>query len=176
MKAINLNSKEKNLESIRKVLENYFADKEIDDKDTIVNDLIDSFENESDINNLLNNVNFINTMKCIVNKKDTTSTVTPFNKDQRIIIKPVFYKVNDLQNISIRNGVSQNIGINLAEYMVKVETFKMVIGGKEIVEYGRNDIFVIFNIDANDIDGDSGSYNITNEDGEYISSGKWVKY
>ena len=122
-----------------------------------------------------NNVNFINTIKCIVNKKSESSMIRSENNSQQIIFKPIFYKVNNLQNISIRDGVKQNIGINLSEYMTKVETFKLIISGREIIEYGRNDLFVIFNIDANDLNENSGKYNITNEEGTYISSGNWTK-
>lgn len=122
-----------------------------------------------------NNVNFINTIKCIVNKKSESSMIRSENNPQQIIFKPIFYKVNNLQNISIRDGVKQNIGINLSEYMTKVETFKLIISGREIIEYGRNDLFVIFNIDANDLNENNGKYNITNEEGTYISSGNWAK-
>lgn len=122
-----------------------------------------------------NNVNFINTIKCIVNKKSESSMIRSENNPQQIIFKPIFYKVNNLQNISIRDGVKQNIGINLSEYMTKVETFKLIISGREIIEYGRNDLFVIFNIDANDLNENNGKYNITNEEGTYISSGNWTK-
>ena len=49
----------------------------------------------------------------------------------------------------------------------------MIIGNKEFVETARNDIFVIFNINPADIDGTAGKYDITNEDGTYLSSGNW---
>ena len=119
------------------------------------------------------NVNFINTINCFINKNENSSSITGINKNQRIILKPIFYKVKDLQNITLRSTLAQNIGVNLSEYMTKVETFKMIIGSKEFTEYGRNDIFVIFNIDPTVLDGDSGKYDITNEDGTYISSGNW---
>lgn len=123
-----------------------------------------------------NKVNFINNINCIVNKHSNNSSVSNLsNINQRIIYKPVFYKVNNLQNISIRSGVINRVGINLNEYLSKVETFKLIIENKEYVEYGRNDIFVIFKINANDINSMSGSYNILNEDDEYISSGNWAK-
>lgn len=121
-------------------------------------------------------VNFINSIKCIVNKKTENNHIKSDRNPQQMIFKPIFYKVNDLQNISLREGVKQNIGINLSEYMTKVETFKIIISNKEYVEYGRNDLFVIFNIDANDLKDNSGKYDIINEDGTYISSGNWAKY
>ena len=123
-----------------------------------------------------NNINFIKTIKCIVNKKPNESSgIKKYENQQRIILKPIFYKVKDLQNISIRSTLAQNIGINLSEYMTKVETFKIIIGNNEFVETGRNDIFVIFNIDPSLLEGTNGKYDITNEDGTYLSSGNWSK-
>ncbi len=121
------------------------------------------------------NINFINKINCFINKHDNNVSVSAVNKNQKVILKPIFYKVKDLQNISIRSTLAQNIGINLSEYMTKVETFKIIIGNNEFVETGRNDIFVIFNIDPSLLEGTSGKYDITNEDGTYLSSGNWLK-
>ena len=122
------------------------------------------------------NINFINKISCFVNKNENSASINGINKNQRIILKPVFYKVKDLQNITLRSTLPQNIGVNLSEYMTKVDTFKMIIGNKEFVETARNDIFVIFNINPADIDvnGTTGKYDITNEDGTYLSSGNWT--
>ena len=119
------------------------------------------------------NINFINKISCFINKNENSANVNGINKNQRIILKPVFYKVKDLQNIILRSTLPQNIGVNLSEYMTKVDTFKMIIGNKEFVEKARNDIFVIFNINPADIEGTAGKYDITNEDGTYLSSGNW---
>ena len=80
----------------------------------------------------------------------------------------------DLQNIKLRSTLPQNIGVNLSEYMSKVETFKIIIEDNEFVETARNDIFVIFNIDPSKLNFTSGKYDIVNEDDTYISSGKWI--
>ena len=120
------------------------------------------------------NINFINKISCFVNKTEANNNISVNNKTQKIIIKPIFYKVKDLQNIILRSTLPQNIGINLSEYMSKVETFKIIIGNNEYVETGRNDIFVIFNIDPSKLNNTSGKYDITNEDGTYLSSGNWV--
>ena len=119
-------------------------------------------------------INFINTIKCIVRKEsDQQVSLGSRSIDQKVIFKPIFYKVKDLQNITLRTGVVQNIGLNLAEYMTKVDTFKIVIGTNEYIETGRNDIFVIFKVNANDITTSSGMYNVIDGEGEYISSGNW---
>ena len=119
------------------------------------------------------NINFINKINCFVNKTENGNNISNINKNQKIILKPIFYKVKDLQNITLRSTLPQNIGINLSEYMSKVESFKIIISNTEFVESGRNDIFVIFNIDPSKLDGRYGKYDITNEDGTYLSSGNW---
>jgi len=122
------------------------------------------------------NINFINNVKCIINKKTDNSNISLSNTSQKVIYKPIFYNVKDLQNIKLRRGLSQNIGVNLSNYMTKVEIFKLIIDNTEYIEVGRNDIYVIFNINASLLNEESGYYNITNQDDEYISSGNWVIY
>ena len=93
-----------------------------------------------------------------------------------MIYKPIFYKVQDLQTLRIRQGIVQKIGVNLGDYMNKISIFILNIGELTIKECARNDVFVIFEINSNNIDEDSGYYNILNEDFEYISSGNYIKY
>jgi hypothetical protein len=71
--------------------------------------------------------------------------------------------------------MKQKVGINLSEYMTKVSIFKLIIGDVEYAEYGRNDIYVIFDVDANIIEGTSGVYHIVDSSETYISSGIWNK-
>jgi hypothetical protein len=91
----------------------------------------------------------------------------------KVVFKPVFYKVQDLQNIQLYQGVTQNVGVNLSNYMTKVEAFIMIIDGQKILEYSRNDIYVIFKVQANKLTSTSGTYHICNQDEEYITSGNW---
>lgn len=134
-------------------------------------DIIDKLDNN--INK--NKINFINSIKCIVNRDERNSIAINKNTSQKIIFKPIFYKVKDLQNISINPGVVQNIGINLSEYLSKIESFKIVIENTEYIETGRNNIFVIFKVNANNIKGNSGVYNLIDNNGNFISSGNWNK-
>lgn len=121
-----------------------------------------------------NKVNFINTIKCIVNKKGNDElNVNKINYNQKVIFKPIFYKVKDLQNISLRPNINQKIGINLSEYLSKIGVFKIVIENTEYVEIGRNNIFVIFEINSNNLIDQSGTYNLIDNEGNYISSGNW---
>ena len=91
----------------------------------------------------------------------------------KVIYKPVFYKVQDLQNLQIRKGVTQNIGVNLNNYLSKVNTFYMNIDGQQFIESARNEMYVIFKVQGNKINTTSGSYHISNQDNEYISSGNY---
>ena len=141
-----------------------------EDQQTKVDEIIEDLRN--DINT--KKVNFINSIKCIVNKKSNDKVNTErLNYNQKIIFKPIFYKVKDLQNITLRPNINQKIGINLSDYLSKINTFKIVIENKEYVEIGRNNIFVIFEIDSNNLVNQSGSYNLIDSQGNYISSGNW---
>ena len=124
--------------------------------------------------NLKEKINFIDTFKCVINKTSDDKKINTVGANvPKIIYKPVFYRVGNLQNLSIRENVTQNIGINLVDFMTKVETFKLNIDGTQYVEYARNDIFVIFKVNAQNIINTAGTYDITNQDDEYISSGSW---
>ena len=119
-------------------------------------------------------VNFLNSIKCIVNNKsDNTGSSINRTSGTKILYKPIFYKVQELQNIRLRERVTQNIGINLVNYMTKVETFKLVIDNMEIVESQRNEQYVIFSVNAISLSNTSGTYDIVDQDGTYISSGTW---
>ena len=141
-----------------------------EDQQTKVDEIIEDLRNNINTKK----VNFINSIKCIVNKKSNDKVNTErLNYNQKIIFKPIFYKVKDLQNITLRPNINQKIGINLSDYLSKINTFKIVIENKEYVEIGRNNIFVIFEIDSNNLANQSGSYNLIDSQGNYISSGNW---
>lgn len=120
------------------------------------------------------NINFINSIKCVVSKKIDSGGVSKTSNTPKVMFKPIFYKVQTLQNLQIRQTVKQNIGINLSEYMTKVDTFKLTIDNNEITESARNDMYVIFNIDGRKISNYSGKYDVCDQNGEYISSGNWI--
>lgn len=147
------------------------------DNDSLL-ELNDSNENMKEISLQDNNINFINNISCIINKKAETNDASSkvLSTTQKILYRPIFYRVQDLQTIKLRSGLTQNIGVNLANYMTKVETFKLYIDGTQYVETGRNDIYVIFNINASSLTDTAGTYNILTQDDEYISSGSWSTY
>lgn len=123
-----------------------------------------------------NNTNMYHMSETQVELNNNTNITT--NKT-KIIYKPIFYKVHDVQSITLRKDITQNIGISLIDFMTKVETFKIIINGVTITEYARNNNYVIFNIDTNavlnatDTDVISGEYHIMNQDDEYLTSGAW---
>jgi hypothetical protein len=122
----------------------------------------------------LTKINFIDKISCTIKKTNADKGSTPVNRNARVLYKPLFYRTQDLQTIKLRSGVTQNIGINLSEYMTKVETFKLTIAGTQVVESARNDIYVIFSINPTLLSDNTGTYNISNQDNEYISSGKFT--
>ena len=161
------------INNLKESLDNFFND--IQDK-LDENDIIPNYtEMINDIENSLNldKVNFINNIKCIVNKEKNEAVNINSSINQKIIIKPIFYKVKDLQSITLRPNINNKIGINLSECLTKVNTFKLKIDNKEFIEFGRNNIFVIFNINASELSETEGTYDITDDEGNYISSGKW---
>ena len=118
-------------------------------------------------------INFIDKITCTVRKKPEANDIQSNRSNTRVLYKPIFFRTQDLQSITVHNGIKQNIGINLSEYMTKVDTFRLKIGNINVSESARNDIYVIFSIDASSLGSNSGTYHISNQDDEYISSGKY---
>ena len=122
---------------------------------------------------------FIDKLNChisdssYIDNLDKNNAVTNSNLDKQILLKPVFYKVQNLQHINLRPRIEQNIGINLGNYMTKVDMFRISIGNKTYPEIGRNESFVIFKIKASDIVDISGVFDIIVDDDTYLSSGTY---
>ena len=116
----------------------------------------------------------IDKINCIVQKNiQVESKVYNTKGSPKVIYKPIFYRTYDLQNIQLRIGLVQNVGINLSDYMTNVEAFKMSIAGQEYMEFARNDVYVLFKIDASKLIESTGVYHILDNDGNYISTGEW---
>lgn len=149
----------------------------ISDINLKLTNLIEISKNNTTIDMENNSINFINNITCVINKKENQELInnSKLNTGVKVLYKPYFFKVQDLQNIKLRSKIVQNIGINLNQYMTKVETFKLIMDGNEYIEIGRNDSFVIFSVDANNIT-QGGRYDIFNEDDDYISSGEYSIY
>ena len=152
-----------------------------------INDIIPGTVYYEQQNNLIeekfmdvkNGFNLIDKFKCVI-EEDSKNNVNVYNASDanisKVIYKPIFYKVQDLQLIKIRENLTQNIGINLGDYMAKVNAFILNIDNINIRESSRNDFYVIFSVDATLISTGSGKYNILNDNFEYISSGEYLVY
>lgn len=132
---------------------------------------------DSQLNKIINMGNIIqlnDKIECIVknviNDQDQKQQQVIYKT--KIIYKPVFYKVQDLEQIQLNSNTVQNIGIDLGQYMSKIESFYIKIGSTTIIESARNDNFVIFKIDSSNITDNTGRYDILDQDGQYISSGQ----
>lgn len=131
------------------------------------------------VNNNSTNQPNVNNNSSIINMHSMSEVQSKLNNKTKVIYKPIFYKVHDVQSIKLRRDITQNIGISLLDFMTKVETFKLIINGVTITEYARNNNYVIFNINTNsilnatDTDVTSGEYHIMNQDDEYLTSGNW---
>lgn len=135
-------------------------------------------ENEENLEEDEMKINFIDKINCTVVKKtdETEKSTVASRNSTKVLYKPIFYKAKDLEQMKIKSGITQNIGLNLSAMMSKVDTFKILINGVEYPEIGRNDAYVIFKINALELKGAAGQYNLLNQDSEYISDGTWYIY
>lgn len=131
---------------------------------------------ETDIDDMnKENFNFISNMNCrIVKSNDDKQQIQKNSVQPRIIYKPIFFKVQDLQNIVLRSNMSQNIGISLSSYVNKVDEFILSIGENKWNESSRTSSFVIFNVNSKLIKEATGKYDILTSDNEYLSTGNYT--
>jgi len=124
-----------------------------------------------EIMNDTNKVFFIDNIRCNILKKGSSVSSTHQRTAPRVIYKPLFYRTEDAQNIKIRRNVTQNVGINLSKYMTKVDLFYIRIDGNDFPEIARNGIYVIFKVDALSNSLESPSYDVIDNEGNYITTG-----
>ena len=131
---------------------------------------------ETDIDDMnKENFNFISNMNCrIVKSNDDKQQIQKNSVQPRIIYKPIFFKVQDLQNIVLRSNMSQNIGISLSSYVNKVDEFILSIGENKWHESSRTSSFVIFNVNSKLIKEATGKYDILTSNNEYLSTGNYT--
>ena len=131
---------------------------------------------ETDIDDMnKENFNFISNMNCrIVKSNDDNQQIQKNSVQPRIIYKPIFFKVQDLQNIVLRSNMSQNIGISLSSYVNKIDEFILSIGENKWHESSRTSSFVIFNVNSKLIKEATGKYDILTSDNEYLSTGNYT--
>ena len=162
MKEINLNDLESQHNKFQTIIEN--LDSEIKEQ---LEDWYSKYSN--------NQYSFINKINCSVNQVQTKNDIiSNSNKNTQIIYKPIFFTTNKLNNINIKYNQNQNIGIDLHEYISKVDLFMMTLGGNTYYEIGRNSNYVLFNINSSVINDISGTFEIYNNNHEYITYGSWT--
>lgn len=125
-----------------------------------------------------NHYNFINKINCKVQNSVNEYNENKYNKSNNsnktnIIYKPIFFKTNKLNNVQIKYKQNQNIGIDLHEYLSKVNLFILSLDGNTYYEIGRNSNYVLFSINATNLKNEMGTFEIYNSDHEYITYGTW---
>ncbi len=88
------------------------------------------------------------------------------------VIKPVFYRAYELDNIVLHSDIEENILINLDGYLSAVSTFYLKVGEKEFPEYARLSDGVVFTVSG--LSGTSGRFYILDEDKKLVTSGKYT--
>lgn len=118
--------------------------------------------------------NFINNINCSIQKlDDVKDNIGNGLSKTQIVYKPIFYKVQTAKTIKLKYQQNQNVGLDLHEYMSKVDQFILSLDNTAYKEIGRNSNYVLFNINALTLSENSGSYQIYNQDNEYITYGSW---
>lgn len=92
------------------------------------------------------------------------------------IIKPIFVKVQESSTIRLHPLVNENIVLNLDSYKNKVESFVIKINNTNFYEIGRINSGIVFKIVGNMINTEEteGIYYILNEEGELVTTGKYI--
>lgn len=92
------------------------------------------------------------------------------------IIKPVFFKVQDLTSINVHKDVSENICLPINKYKSQCAMFYIKIEDAVFPEIGRTPEGVIFKIDCGKLTKqlNTSQYYVLNENYELISSGKYT--
>lgn len=92
------------------------------------------------------------------------------------LIKPVYYRVHELNNLILHPAVTENICINLDAYKSTVGTFFIRVENATFVETARNNTGIIFKIVGANLAGEvgSGTYYILNQDRELVTTGKFT--
>lgn len=88
------------------------------------------------------------------------------------VIKPVFYRAYELDNIVLHSNVEENILINLDGYLSAVSTFYLKVGEKEFPEYARLSDGVVFTVSG--LSGASGRFYVLDEDKKLVTGGKYT--
>lgn len=97
------------------------------------------------------------------------------NASKDNIVQPVFYRVKDLETLTLHPIVTENISINLDDYKSKTDKFTLLIEGCKFAQIGSNKYGVLFKITANTIPASAitGTYYILDANDELVTTGKY---
>lgn len=118
---------------------------------------------------LAQSTNFIDNIRCYIYKDKEEKNKLKIDNNTKVFYRPLFYRTEDSQNITIRRNVVQNIGINLNQYMTKVDSFAIKVGTETFREIARNGIYVIFEVNGSNLTEEV--YDVFTSESEYICSG-----
>lgn len=135
-----------------------------------INGIVDNNINIDNIDMKIYNINAVNKIQ-----QNVIQVERPDDYKANII-KPVFFRTQQIGNIIIHPDVTEQVCINLDNYKSKVDSFIIKIEGVNFVEYGRNNSGIIFKITGQSLPGSvqSGTYYILNQDSEVVTSGKYT--
>ena len=88
------------------------------------------------------------------------------------LIQPIFFRTIHGDTITIREGLKENIAINLDRYKSAVKTFRLKIGDQVFNETARVDAGVVFPVQVGEA---PNTYHILNEDYTLVTSGRIKK-
>lgn len=117
----------------------------------------------------------INTYNVVNKKVNEIVQIERPNESKANIIQPVFFRVKDLETLTLHPIVTENISINLDDYKSKVEKFTLLIEGCKFEQIGSNSYGILFKITANTLPADAttGTYYVLDENLELVTTGKY---
>lgn len=120
----------------------------------------------------MNNYN-INAVNKVVNK---IVQVDKPDDPKSNIIQPVFFRSHPTSSIVVHPEVTEFICVNLDVYKSRVSSFIMQIEKTQFKEYGRVEAGVMFKVEGQLLPGEieNGTYYILDQDGVYVTSGKYA--
>lgn len=118
----------------------------------------------------------INTYNVVNKKVNEIVQIERPNESKANIIQPVFFRVKDLETLTLHPVVTENISINLDDYKSKVDKFTLLIEGCKFEQIGSNSYGILFKITANTLPADatSGTYYVLDENLELVTTGKYA--
>lgn len=141
-------------------------------------DVFKYFINTSNVFNIpISQIDMINYNVNIVNKikKNVVQIDRPADYKANII-RPVFFRTTEAENINVHKEISENVCIALNRYKSQVNMFYIKIENATFAECGRVNEGVIFKIDCGKLTKQytTGPYYILNENYELVTEGKYT--